>query len=454
MPAISGAGLYALSSNQDLIFNGCTVTKNVAAYGGGGLYLYSSNNYINITNSSFDGNAATLGGALFVSGDNTYFSGNSFVSNVASTAGGAIYVVGANDAEYMYLTFTNNSSPISGGAIYLSSNTRLSIRHSVFKNQTAEVGGAIYFGFNNNYVTWKQILCAYNIAISQGGCAYIAVTNKNLEFEENIVLENIGGYGGGIYLAEVDTLTIGNTQLVRNRASFDGGGIYALNTKNSVLLSLNFSENTAVSGAALYLSTCQNNVVKDSLFYRNIGVGKGKGSAMWLSSCPIITQSNKFIENEVPSGRGTGKFLEFYFIIQLYFSPANSEISSLLVYWQFSSGMSEPPGLSELNMFEGNIAENGPTFATEEVSMAINGREYHGSASRSLRSASCLHMSGKYDDSLPEISVDLVDYYDQFYPVDSDALVEASSINFNDCGERAAKVNLCYSTVMYPVQHS
>ena len=289
-----------------MTFKGCVLKDNIAAYGGGGLYLYSSNNFINITGSTFDGNSANVGGALYVSGDKTYFSDNSFINNAASTAGGAVYVIGATDAEFTQLTFTNNSCPISGGALYLTSNTRLSIRHSTFKYQTSDVGGAVYFGFSNDFVTWKQILCANNIAFSRGGCAYIALTNKNLEFEENIVLENTAGYGGGIYLAEVDTLTIGDTQLVRNRASVDGGGVYALNTKNSVWSKLNFSANTAVSGAALYLSTCQNNVVKDTLFYRNVGVGKGKGSAMWLSNCPIITQNNKFIENEVPDGRGTG----------------------------------------------------------------------------------------------------------------------------------------------------
>ena len=106
--------------------------------------------------------------------------------------------------------------------------------------------------------------------------------------------------------------------------------------------------------------------------------------------------------------------------------------------------MSEPPGLSELNIFEGNLAENGPTFATEEVSMVINGRNRQDGSivARSLANSNtnCKHMSGKFEDDLPFVSVDLVDCYNQFYPVDSNALVEATAVNYNDCGMRAAKV--------------
>lgn len=168
----------------DCNFDNCTAQQSAGA-----IYMNSPVRNVKLENNTFTNNHAPNYGALFIDDAATIssFVNNNFTNNSATASdgnGGAARlhanIIVANS------TFTANSCNGSGGAIYTSG--AINVLGSAFENNTAKSGGAI------------------------------ATENSNLVVDLSIFKYNKAESGSAISTA---TITMSNTELLENQASFD-----------------------------------------------------------------------------------------------------------------------------------------------------------------------------------------------------------------------------------------
>lgn len=213
--------------------------------------------------------------------------------------GGAIYISGSAQYTIDNCTFEKNWADDNGGAIYNDANKPLMIKNCKFISNEADgsilecYGGAIYSVGNlfiDNSLFDSNVLDS--TSSNKGGAIYCkgltAVTNSI--FNKNYADD----YGGAIYIAANNLLSIKNCQFLSNRADdFDGGAIYSLGRviiENSV-----FKDNFAdVMGGAIY--TDMNVDLTNCTFQSNKADGKHGGAIYSLGYVNVsgsIFKSNK-----------------------------------------------------------------------------------------------------------------------------------------------------------------
>ena len=182
---IWGGAIYA---TDILNIDSCTFSNSATVEAGGILCAFDA--VVNITNSTFEGNAADRGGALYAQND-------SVVLNV----------------ENCY--FFGNSAAGSGGSIYALAGPLVNVNNSEFDLNAADFGAGIAFSSGDGK-TGKDRLTVTNskfhdnIAGSQG--AAINISNVDSVFLTScLIYENIAngnGNGGGISFNSGDTLPV------------------------------------------------------------------------------------------------------------------------------------------------------------------------------------------------------------------------------------------------------
>lgn len=300
-----GGGALFLGSESKTTINSAKFYENKAALNGGAIALrdIAKNNsaaVLDITGSTFEANeAAQNGGAIY----NTFYNsatdelkgyvavtGNTFNGNKAGVSGGAIYNEAADSTgalSSIYLAsneFTGNTAATHGGAIYNNGNLAFGSGNTFSLNE-AVAGGAIY----NNSTEKVTITGTFSAnkasggtgknpggggAINNSSSAGELIIAKGSLFEEN---EASNSWGGAIYNASTNTLTINEAEFNKNKAKYNGGAI-AASTKSGDLLVINstFSENqqtyssssTSAGGGAIS-SLGENTTILGSTFSRN-----------------------------------------------------------------------------------------------------------------------------------------------------------------------------------------
>ena len=184
---------------------------NCKAPRGGAIYA-DDESILDINNSEFIGNEASMGGALYssyedniISIKNSIFSKNKAIDN--QMVGGAIFnksKLTIEDCE-----FNGNEATNEAGAILFQSDTNvLTIKGSTFteNKSTANAGGAI---------------CAYG---------KVEVSDIKAPIEKKTVFtKNEAKWGGAIYTTK--KLSINNAEFDGNTAKLDGGAIYTSDKK-------------------------------------------------------------------------------------------------------------------------------------------------------------------------------------------------------------------------------
>ncbi|MGB9978607.1 Ig-like domain-containing protein [Methanobacterium sp.] len=174
----------------DTTFNGNTATL----YGGA---IYNTDTST-VTGCTFTGNNAPKGGAIF-SQDTLTVTSSTFTGNTATNYGGAIY--NTNNLTVKCSTFTNNDAtgnyPANGGAIY--NEKIMTVAGSTFTKNNADYGGAIYNygGTSTTPVTISSSTFTGNAATHLGGAIYNTVGTVNVYFSR--IVGNSASQGRGIY---------------------------------------------------------------------------------------------------------------------------------------------------------------------------------------------------------------------------------------------------------------
>lgn len=193
---VLGGGVFC-TNRSNPTFIGCIFTGNSAAWGGA---IFNDNSSPAITDCQFLGNQATAsGGAVYSDGSSLVLDGCTFSGNAAEY-GGALCNVQC-DAVIANCIFRDNSAGENGGAMTSSEGTA-EITHSQFFQNSARFGGALMERESSSVLINCNIV---DNKVSVGGGGLYSWTNSRPQLTNCIVWGNQGGAfqssGGGAVIA-------------------------------------------------------------------------------------------------------------------------------------------------------------------------------------------------------------------------------------------------------------
>lgn len=261
---LQGRTLESLGKNHNVSYN--KFYKNTALYAGA---VSICGEECVVSYNEFDGDYATsLGGAIRIAGSMVTgkITNNIFKDNYADVSGGAIYVDG-NGTTVSDNTFTNTyAKTVAGGAININGHNTIINNNKITKTSAKTVGGALYLNGDNIKITSNTIANA--ASESSGGAIYL--TGAAPTIENNVISNsNSGSLGGAIFL-KANKATIAKNEFTKNIAKSSGGAMYI--EGNSITINANnFTSNEAGStsvGGAIRLAG-NNAIVSNNRFVKN-----------------------------------------------------------------------------------------------------------------------------------------------------------------------------------------
>ena len=251
----TGGALY-IANNDATLGTGYTFENNSAEHGGALSYNgKSADAVLSLNNFTFDTNHAVdvengTGGALFISNGvigTVNVSDSEFTGNTATVAGGAILQADGSTATMTIdgSAFNKNQAVAEGGAVV--SDSTMLVKNSTFtgnkttgtlKIEDVEEGKPAYYANN-------------------GGGAIFLYDESDTTVTDSVFSENTSGtYGGAIATrigasADNSSLTLSNSLFSKNHADVYGGALY--NTvKTTIGDGTSFTDNTAGFGGAIW----------------------------------------------------------------------------------------------------------------------------------------------------------------------------------------------------------
>lgn len=253
------------------------VIENNQAFDQGGAIYSDDESYLTIENAIINNNHCDEeGGGINIFSKYPSTISNSIITNNTTTEiGGGInmepdpFIIPEADFDRPKLTITNctiegNSADKRGGGIYLDDRGAIEISHTTLKNNTVtEQGGGIYIEeyaiFSADTVTIEA-----NKANDKGGGVYNEGTKTTLTgcpIKDNSCgtseeADDIDDFsGGGVYVAEDAKMTVKTCDITDNKATGNGGGIFADEDADGITFDgrITINSNTATFGTGVYL---------------------------------------------------------------------------------------------------------------------------------------------------------------------------------------------------------
>lgn len=197
-----GGGIYIQNGLLDL--QGTTISGNIATGCGGGIYagtvpVYLPAPEVYLTDALVDGNSAR------------------------DCGGGIANLCGLFDADGATV-ISHNQAATDGGGLYQSGHeTEADLDLVTFESNTAARGGGIA-ALDGTTVTTQRLTIAENVATTDGGGVLMDdAATKWAAFGGTDITDNSADRGGGVHIGAA-TLTAWRLDLVRNRATTEGGG--------------------------------------------------------------------------------------------------------------------------------------------------------------------------------------------------------------------------------------
>lgn len=266
--AVYGGGLYNFESPLSVTYGSGLLLKENSAWAGGGVYGHAGR--VILDNSLVDGNTAvTMGGGVFVSVNAAVaVINNSTVQN--NTANGSTPVwPGGGGIFNMEVLYIFNSQVISNHAPYYG-------------------GGGVV---NHHALYLDEARLAHNDALYGGGLfnltatAFVSGTDTTIE-------QNTASTGGGIY-SITGTLTLNNSTISRNTATYNAGGAFVARGAGS-FTNVTVSGNQAGwDGGGLYVYE-QDFAILNSTLVSNTAQG---GAVYIFDAQSVLTLTNSIIAN-------------------------------------------------------------------------------------------------------------------------------------------------------------
>ena len=303
-----------------------------------GSFIYQEYGDTAIYSSTFTGGLASYGGAIYLGKGNMLIDDCIFEQNEAIESGGALCVVTTGNAEVIDTAFVKNTAKL-GGAVTNSGGEMSFVRktnsNTIFSENIATGtrvdGGGCVDGGGAIYVQTGTVstIDGYTFTGNKGQDGGAIVTNykngstdgriktlKNCSFYNNeaVSTNNQGGRGGAIYHRGLQSVTLviedcvfggtdeaGNS--LGNKATSDGGAIWANRTfeiKGEGLFENNYS---STAGGAVYMTNANINAISGQIFKNNSSVN---GGALYINhaNAEIELKNAQFISNETTNNGG------------------------------------------------------------------------------------------------------------------------------------------------------
>ncbi|WP_417385100.1 choice-of-anchor Q domain-containing protein [Gimesia sp.] len=275
------------ADNQASVLNGPTYG---GSYGGA---IYSAGD-LKVTNSTFLRNTADwFGGAIYSTEGFLRITGCDFTENQTFYAGGAV-LVQDGDLTVSSSTFTQNTSDTLGGGIYVTQGV-LTVSDTVFTENSSGTGGAIYHQISSTFppvfteLSITDCIFQGNTTTSIGGAvSYWSELSLYSSFytayiENSHFSENSASSGGALYLSGENILVTDST-FIKNSARLNGGGISSYCDNLTIQNSL-FEKNSAQAwGGGIYSQ--RSLVLQNSTLSGNTALVVGGGIAFDYQSYP------------------------------------------------------------------------------------------------------------------------------------------------------------------------
>lgn len=315
----------AINCAGSLVVDGATFEENVASSKGGAVYVYYdkagyTTRIIELNSGVFKNNEAPRGGAIGLGAGDGVSNGAhvrvgnvQFISNNAPVGtkygyGGAIHVDSASLLEiYGSATFDSNTSADNGGAIYATKQSTVNITAAsgvtvLFDGNTSGANGGVIYNSGSS-VTAKalaggKVEFKNNSAEACGGVFAVHSDGTNYLYAVTATLNSAGESGGVLYVYGGHAI-IGDSE----------------NPTKSV-----FSQNSAESGGAVYISSTKSASVDAKIYDLELlnNTSTGTGGALCARvysdsytdlSCDV--EINKLVANGNSAG-GNGGALHIY----------------------------------------------------------------------------------------------------------------------------------------------
>ncbi|KRX09153.1 Pectin lyase fold/virulence factor [Pseudocohnilembus persalinus] len=241
-----GAGLSLYQIKYGEIFN-FIIYDNNATINGGAAYIYQSSNLLCYNWHIYNNRANKIGGgAVFFDNNSENITMQSFKieNNLAQQFGGAFYMTNSQEATLQDMELIQNQGKSSGGQIYIANCIQTILDNVIFEyDSESEHENGIYYPQYGNSITAtsgteiqiKNCKFSNSVASLQGGTIYITDVDtvdidQILVENSQIISENddetTSLCGGAMYLKNVKSFILENSELNNNYAKYKGGGIY------------------------------------------------------------------------------------------------------------------------------------------------------------------------------------------------------------------------------------
>lgn len=234
----SVSGGFARISNASISIEGTTFSNHFAQTNGGA--IVASNSDIEIDNSSFKHNmVGNDGSALFFSSTSntttvkkSVFEENiGFATNIAPNGCQSLGTITDNVVGGVYKDLVFKKNTACGGA-FASFNGREAVYENIEASENvASIGGGVFYNSIGGFTVKK--LYAHDNKAMWGGVFDIGgrgfPSAQQITIEDSAIENNSGNYGGAIHLEPTGSglyVSIRNSSILSNYATFNGGGIY------------------------------------------------------------------------------------------------------------------------------------------------------------------------------------------------------------------------------------
>ena len=265
-----GGGIYC--SNANSVISECTITNNQCVNNGGGIYCtHCSPRIINCTilgNSCnmYGGGSGRGGGGICANHSSSpLIQGCTITGNNSNHNGGGISINDNSHAQIIECMISQNESDSSGGGIFCAASSNAVISDCEISQNTALNGGGFYSAHNDS-LTIENCFIDGNNAYDFGG-GICCADSSDIDIIKNTITANQAEHGGGIF-CQYSNAAITNCTLVGNSGG-DGAGIHCWDGSPSIINTI--VEGSLGSGGVFFHTSLTNAAITYSDFYNNQG---------------------------------------------------------------------------------------------------------------------------------------------------------------------------------------
>ncbi|MCB1090069.1 MAG: FG-GAP repeat protein, partial [Verrucomicrobiae bacterium] len=310
---IQGTGGAIYNSDQATVnITGASVIQNNLAATGAGISNASNGSVVNIT-----GTEST----------NVLIQGN-----WARADGGGLRNGNELSAfNLTYVTIQNNIAEASDGGGIANQNGILRGDHVTIHNNAAGTGdghdGGGIFAVNRSDIVFTNSVISNNVAGDDGGGVYVQTSPVQVRFENSVITGNRTGIDhrtGTTYVDGANTpgniTVLGDvtTASTSTHTAADGGGIYAIERANIILINSSVTDNTSSgAGGGILITNDAQLSVSGSLISGNMAgftadgtvfSGNRHGGGLYAAERAILTLNASVVKDNVAVGQGGGLY--------------------------------------------------------------------------------------------------------------------------------------------------